>query len=450
MQNFIVKYVQKIAGVLFFLMLAAHSSHGAAQQLLLATTTSTDNTGLLDYLAPQFTEATGIQLKWVATGTGKALKLGENCDADVLMVHAPDAEKTYVEAGFGVNRRQIMYNDFVFIGPESDPAGIKGHDVCASLKAIMEKKAVFASRGDNSGTNKKEISLWTTCTENVPEKQQWYLQTGQGMLATINMAAERGGYTMTDRGTFIKYEANHNGSPPLRIVVEGDDSLMNQYSVIEVNPERCPKVQNALAASFGDWLVSSEGQEAIGSFRLLDKQLFPPGNIFRRSGHGSGFVPVDDGQPPHRYSTGLLPWLRRFSRAQIHPDGGGHDVVPAHGFYRPACLRLYLEPGTAGRVRAAVHPERHSSRPGDPGSAHCYFPDRDCRGKPGPAASTYPVVPGGIRAPGFLDQYLGGPAGSPCCGGNGNRTGPDRGRHFHDGRRQYQVAHQDDHHGHCP
>ncbi|MCL7489337.1 MAG: substrate-binding domain-containing protein [Desulfobulbaceae bacterium] len=276
MQNFVSGLIRKITGVLFFLTFVSQPGYGADQQLLLATTTSTDNTGLLDYLVPQFTEKTGIQVKWVATGTGKALKLGENCDADVLMVHAPEAEKTYVEAGFGVNRRQIMYNDFVFIGPESDPAKIKGRDVCASLKAIMEKKAVFASRGDNSGTNKKEISLWTTCTETVPEKQPWYLQTGQGMLATINMAAERGGYTMTDRGTFIKYEANHNGSPPLRIVVEGDDSLMNQYSVIEVNPARCPKVQNESARSFGDWLVSAEGQKAIGSFRLLDKQLFTP------------------------------------------------------------------------------------------------------------------------------------------------------------------------------
>ncbi|HER63040.1 MAG TPA: tungsten ABC transporter substrate-binding protein [Desulfobacteraceae bacterium] len=276
MRNFVSVLIRKTTGVLFFLTIASQPGYGADQQLLLATTTSTDNTGLLDYLAPQFTEATGIQLKWVATGTGKALKLGENCDADVLMVHAPEAEKEYVEAGFGVNRRRIMYNDFVFIGPDSDPAGIKDHDVCASLKAIMAKESVFASRGDNSGTHKKEISLWTTCMENVPEKQQWYLQTGQGMLSTINMAAERGGYTMTDHGTFIKYEANHNGSPPLLIVVEGDGSLVNQYSVIEVNPERCPNVRNERARSFGDWLVSEDGQEAIGAFRLLNKQLFIP------------------------------------------------------------------------------------------------------------------------------------------------------------------------------
>lgn len=276
MRNPTMNQIRAIMGVLLLGMLLIQPAGAADKELLLATTTSTDNTGLLDYLVPMFTEATGIELKWVATGTGKALKLGENCDADVLMVHAPAAEKEYIDQGFGINRRQIMFNDFVFIGPDSDPASIRGKDVCASLKNIMENKATFASRGDNSGTNKKEISLWQDCTGSVPDKEKWYLQTGQGMLATINVAAERGAYTMTDRGTFIKYEANHNGNPPLRIVVEGDTSLMNQYSVIEVNPARCSNVKNDLARKFGDWLVSREAQEAIGNFRLLGKQLFTP------------------------------------------------------------------------------------------------------------------------------------------------------------------------------
>ena len=276
MMYFFTKLLRKITVILFLFSFITQPSHASDKQLLLATTTSTDNTGLLDYLAPQFTKATGIELKWVATGTGKALKLGENCDADVLMVHAPPAEKAYVEAGFGVNRRQIMFNDFVFIGPESDPAGIKKGDVCSSLEMIKKKKASFASRGDNSGTNKKEISLWKTCTNNVSEQEKWYIQTGQGMLSTINVAAERNAYTMTDRGTFIKYEANYNGSPPLKIAVEGDKNLVNQYSVLEVNPKHCPKVNNTFARSFGDWLVSKPGQDAIGNFRLLDKQLFTP------------------------------------------------------------------------------------------------------------------------------------------------------------------------------
>jgi len=271
-----IKQIRQLITVLFFFLVPALPCHGGEQQLLLATTTSTDNTGLLDYLAPLLRHATGIELKWVATGTGKALKLGENCDADVLMVHAPSAEKTYVNAGFGINRREIMYNDFVIIGPKADPAGINKLGVCPALNTIAAKNALFASRGDNSGTNKKEISLWKNCIGEVPEKQEWYLQTGQGMLATINVAAERSGYTMTDRGTFIKYEANHNGKPPLQILVEGDRNLLNRYSVIEVNPRRCAKIKNDLARKFGDWLVSMEGQEAIAHFRLMDKQLFTP------------------------------------------------------------------------------------------------------------------------------------------------------------------------------
>jgi len=271
-----VPFRKALVPVLILSLFACTLLQAENRQLLLATTTSTDNTGLLDYLGPMFTKTTGIELKWVATGTGRALKLGENCDADVLMVHAPATEKTYVEAGFGVNRREVMYNDFVIIGPGDDPAGISRQDVCPAMKAIAGKKAIFASRGDNSGTNKKEISLWQDCTGDVPQQQEWYLQTGQGMLATINVAAERNGYTLTDRGTFIKYEANHNGTPPLLIQVEGDKGLLNQYSVIEVNPARCPEANNDLARQFGDWLVSKEGQEAIGNFRLMDKQLFSP------------------------------------------------------------------------------------------------------------------------------------------------------------------------------
>ena len=172
--------------------------------LMMATTTSTDNTGLLDVLAPAFQEATGIELRWTAVGTGKALKLGQNCDVDVLLVHAPPAEKRYVADGYGVDRREIMYNDFVIIGPAGDPAGVEGLDVKAALTRIRQNQAVFVSRGDNSGTNKKEKLLWRSAELTLPEKEAWYVQTGQGMLATIHVAAERGGYTMTDRGTYIK------------------------------------------------------------------------------------------------------------------------------------------------------------------------------------------------------------------------------------------------------
>ena len=260
----------------FVLMINAAPVFAGGKVLMMATTTSTDNTGLLDVLAPAFTRSTGIELRWTAVGTGKALKMGENCDVDVLMVHAPASEKKFVDAGFGVDRREIMYNDFVIIGPPSDPAGIKGKNVVDALKKIMDAKAVFASRGDNSGTNKKEISLWKSGGFAVPDKESWYVQTGQGMLPTINIASERNGYTMTDRGTFIKYEADKGGEPPLVILVEGDKVLLNQYSVIPVSPKNWPGVKNDLAVQFSDWLASEEGQKMIGDFKLLGKQLFTP------------------------------------------------------------------------------------------------------------------------------------------------------------------------------
>ena len=248
----------------------------ADKVLMMATTTSTDNTGLLDYLAPYFTQATGIELKWTSVGTGKALKMGENCDVDVLLVHAPSAEKIYVEKGFGVNRREIMYNDFVFIGPESDPAGIKGKKVVDALDAVRAKGAVFVSRGDNSGTHKKELSLWKATGAAVPEKETWYVQTGQGMLASINIAAERNGYTMTDRGTYIKYADTMSGNPPLKVLVAQDEILLNQYSVLSINPARCTKAKFDLATAFSDWLAGAEAQGLIRDFKLLGKPLFVP------------------------------------------------------------------------------------------------------------------------------------------------------------------------------
>jgi tungstate transport system substrate-binding protein len=248
----------------------------AEDALMMATTTSTDNTGLLEVLAPMFKDATGVELRWTATGTGKALKMGENCDVDILMVHAPPAEKTFVDDGFGVDRRQIMYNDFVIIGPEADPAGIKGKPVKDALETVQAKQAIFVSRGDDSGTHKTELSLWKAAQIPVPDKENWYVQTGQGMLATINVAAERSGYTMTDRGTYIKYEADMGGNPPLKILVEGDAPLLNQYSVITVNPAKCPNVKTDLAKGFSDWIVGPEGQQAVKDFKLLGKQLFTP------------------------------------------------------------------------------------------------------------------------------------------------------------------------------
>ncbi|KIX11857.1 substrate-binding domain-containing protein [Dethiosulfatarculus sandiegensis] len=248
----------------------------ANQTLRMATTTSTANTGLLDYLAPQFQKDTGIELQWVAVGTGKALKLGQNCDVHILMVHAPPAEKEYVKQGYGIDRHEIMYNDFVIIGPPEDKAAIKGENVEAALKKIASQKVPFASRGDNSGTNKKELLLWKNAGFNTPIKQDWYVETGQGMLNTITIATEKKAYTMTDRGTFIKFSANHKGNPPLVVLVEGDNILFNQYSVMLVNPKRCPKVKPELAKKFSDWIRSAKIQQMIKDFRLLGKELFIP------------------------------------------------------------------------------------------------------------------------------------------------------------------------------
>ena len=268
--------VAKVIVIMVSTLMMVLPAMAADKVLMMATTTSTDNTGLLDDLAPYFTKATGIELKWTSVGTGKALKMGENCDVDVLLVHAPPAEKTYVEKGFGVNRREIMYNDFVIIGPKRDPAGIKGKNVIDALGAVRAKGAVFASRGDNSGTNKKEISLWKSTGAAVPDKDAWYVQTGQGMLATINIAAERNGYTMTDRGTYIKYADTMKGNPPLKVLVEQDEILLNQYSVLAINPDRCTSAKFDLATAFSDWLAGAEAQGLIRDFKLLGQPLFVP------------------------------------------------------------------------------------------------------------------------------------------------------------------------------
>ena len=258
-----------------FLMIAAPAM-SAGPVLRMATTTSTDNTGLLDYLAPKFRAYSGIELQWVSVGTGKALELGKNCDVDVLLVHAPAAEKQYVADGFGVDRHQVMYNDFIVIGPENDPAAIKGNDTKQALVAIAKKNAPFASRGDNSGTHKMELALWKASGLPMPDKETWYIQAGQGMINTINIAAERNAYTMTDRGTYIKYESNLKGNPPLVILVEGDSALRNQYSIISINPAKCPNVKNDMAEKFARWMISDPVQKLIGDFKLLDKQLFTP------------------------------------------------------------------------------------------------------------------------------------------------------------------------------
>ncbi|HEX5680958.1 MAG TPA: substrate-binding domain-containing protein [Desulfobacterales bacterium] len=270
------KFYCMVLSLLLASLIAVGLAGAQEKVLLMATTTSTEDTGLLNVIGSEFKKASGIDLRWTATGTGKALKLGESCDVDVLMVHAPDAEKKFVADGFGINRKEIMYNDFVILGPAADPAGVKGKSVKDALLAVQTKKANFVSRGDKSGTHMMELDLWKVSGAAAPEKEAWYAQAGQGMMATITIAAEKNGYTLADRGTYIKYENNMKGTPPLKILVEGDQTLLNQYSVIAVNPAKCQKAQVELATKFSNWIAGPEGQKLIKEFKVMGKPLFTP------------------------------------------------------------------------------------------------------------------------------------------------------------------------------
>jgi tungstate transport system substrate-binding protein len=241
--------------------------------LILATTTSTQDSGLLDVLIPAFEAAVGYTVKTVAVGTGQALKMGEDGNADVLLVHAPSAEKTYMDNGFGSDRRLVMHNDFILVGPEADPVKTKGLSALDAMKAIYAAGASFASRGDDSGTNKKELELWKKA-ELDPAGQAWYLESGQGMGATLTIASEKAAYTLTDRATYLANQDNLQ----LVILSEGDPSLLNVYHVIIVNPEKWPAVNLAGAAAFADFVVSAEGQAMIGAFGVekFGQPLFIP------------------------------------------------------------------------------------------------------------------------------------------------------------------------------
>jgi len=250
------------------------ASWAADRSILLQSTTSTANSGLYDYILPMFTQKTGIQVNVVAVGTGQAIKNAQNGDADVLLVHAKPAEEKFVSEGYGVQRFDVMYNDFIIVGPASDPAGIAGmQDATTALRQIARAKAVFASRGDNSGTHKKEMSLWKTAgIDPLGASGDWYRETGSGMGATLNTAVGMDAYTLTDRGTWISFKNKGD----FRILVEGDTKLFNQYGVILVNPEKHPHVQAVEGQAFIDWILSDEGQSAIAGYKLDGQQLFFP------------------------------------------------------------------------------------------------------------------------------------------------------------------------------
>ena len=247
-----------------------------APVLRMATTTSTDNTGLLDYLAPILLKDTGIEIQWVSVGTGKALEYGRNGDVDVVLTHSPSQEDRFMEEGAGVNRRKVMYNDFVLIGPANDPAGVKGKPVVQAFAAIAAKKQKLVSRADKSGTHTAELKLLERAGVKDFDKADWYVQTGQGMLKTINIADEQNGYALSDRGTFIKYEAGLEGRKGLVIICEGDKELLNRYSVMAVSPMKHPNVKYDLALKYIDWITSSKVQKDIADFKVEGKQLFFP------------------------------------------------------------------------------------------------------------------------------------------------------------------------------
>lgn len=247
---------------------------GSKGDLILATTTSTQDSGLLDVLVPDFQSRTGYRVKTVAVGTGQALKMGELGEADVLLVHAPKAELEFMKTGAGVNRRLVMHNDFIIVGPASDPAGIKGMRTAAqALQTIYQKGAIFVSRGDDSGTNKKELQLWTAAGVS-PDGKPWYLKSGTGMGQTLKIASEKQGYTLTDRATYLAQKSLLD----LDILVEKDAPLLNIYHVIQVNPEKFPKVNAAAGKAFDDYMVSPEAQKLIGEFGTakFGQPLFVP------------------------------------------------------------------------------------------------------------------------------------------------------------------------------
>ncbi len=268
--------MKKIVVLLTILvMLKVIGSAFAQSEIICASTTSTENSGLFGHILPLFEKKTGIKVKVVARGTGAAIEMGKRGDADLALVHAKEQELKAVAEGFFVNRHDIMYNDFVIIGPTDDPAKIKGMKSAGeALKNIAESSATFVSRGDNSGTNTKELSLWEKVGRE-PKGQKWYLEVGQGMEKTQRIANEKRAYTLTDRGTWLA--TKDKDKLEMVIVLEGDPVLFNQYGVMAVNPEKHKHVKYKEALEFINWLISKEGQQAIASFKdTLGNQLFYP------------------------------------------------------------------------------------------------------------------------------------------------------------------------------
>lgn len=244
------------------------------QFIVVQSTTSTQNSGLFDHILPIFQDKTGIEVRVVAVGTGQAIKNAENGDGDVLFVHAKAAEEKFVAEGHGLQRSDVMYNDFILVGPPADPAGIAGtKDITSALAKIAETGATFASRGDDSGTHKAELKLWQAAgVDAAAASGGWYRETGSGMGATLNTGTAMGAYVLTDRATWISF----GNKGDYQIAVEGDDRLFNQYGIILVNPEKHPGVKAEAGQMFIDWVLSAEGQQAIADYKIDGQQLFFP------------------------------------------------------------------------------------------------------------------------------------------------------------------------------
>ena len=253
---------------------AVNAAAASAGSIIVQSTTSTQNAGFYEHVVPLFEQASGIKVKVVAVGTGQALQNARNCDGDLLIVHSTGDEMAFVAAGFGLARHNLMYNDFILLGPKSDPAGIRGgSDIGIALSTIAAKSAKFASRGDNSGTHKAERRLWTLA-DTTPDSSSngWYLETGRGMGATLNFAVQSDSYTLSDRATWLAF----GNKMTHEILLEGDSRLFNQYGVVTINPARCPTVKSAAADKFVDWLLSAEGQTSIGALTRDSQPLFFP------------------------------------------------------------------------------------------------------------------------------------------------------------------------------
>jgi len=259
-------------------------ARAADPYIVLASTTSVDNSGLLTQILPQFKKATGIDVRVVALGTGQALDTARRGDADLVLVHDPDAEKKFIDEGHGINRREIAWNDFIIVGPAADPAQIKGKkDVVAAFRMIWNANAAFVSRGDKSGTDALEKRLWKAADLDPTKAGAWYKDIGGGMGAALNAAAAMNAYTLSDRGTWLSFKNRAS----LGIVLEGDSRLLNRYDVIELDPKLHPQAKRDLAKKFADWLASAQGQGAIGEYEIGGQKLFHPEADPKPTGAGS-------------------------------------------------------------------------------------------------------------------------------------------------------------------